>query len=234
MNPIQHNSKRFQRGVTLVEIMVVVALVAVLVSSVAVGTGAFGATNQRAAATLVVLGVRTGLAHANTTGLPARLVFDLDHQTLWLEESYSRMLRRKSDEADPTAGAAPVTEAEEAAAEDAERILEGPREPPPRFSMVREFGGAVGDGVLAQGRTLGTDVAFTSVQTDHDEEPRVEGRAYLYMWPGGETERAVVGLKRRGDDEGLSVVVQALSGRAKIHRGTISLEDEVDFGERDE
>jgi general secretion pathway protein H len=64
------------------------------------------------------------------------------------------------------------------------------------------------------------------VKTEHDEEVINEGRAYIYFWPGGTTERAIVQLKKQGDKEpALTVVLSPLTGRAKIEKG------EVDFPE---
>ena len=76
-------------------------------------------------------------------------------------------------------------------------------------------------------------------QTDHDEDPVSGGRAYLYFWPGGLTERGHVQLKRIGAEGGLTVTVSSLTGRAKIERGLVDLpkprgDDEEDQGEREE
>jgi general secretion pathway protein H len=71
------------------------------------------------------------------------------------------------------------------------------------------------------------------VHTEHDREPVTEGKAYLYFWPGGGTERAVVQVGRAGDEEGLSVVVSALTGRARIQRGNLELEPARADGEFD-
>ena len=92
-------------------------------------------------------------------------------------------------------------------------------------------------GIPAQGRELGRDIRFVQVQTEHDAEPRVEGRAYLYFWPGGGTERASIQITRPGDLDGLTILVDALTGRARLRRGRIELEEarrDVDFQEREE
>lgn len=230
-----HSPRNHQRGVTLLEVLIVVALIALLTAGVLSGTGVIGGARLRSAATLVLTGVRIGITHANTTGMPARLVFDLDEQWIMLEESSGRMLRRVDDDAaeDATAGAAPATEIEREAVAEASRIIEGPREPPPQFSPVAEFGLGEEPG---QGRPLGQGVSFISVHTEHDSEPREEGRAYLYFWPGGGTERAVIRLMREGQEDGLSIVVSALTGKAQIVRGEVLLDEPsagVDTGERE-
>ncbi len=216
-----------RRGLTLVEVLIVVALVALVTAGVASGSGLFGATRMRSAAMLILSAIRVGMTHANTTGLPTRLVFDLEERTIWLEETQGRMLRRLGDDdGDPSAGAAAATEAERLATEEAQRVVDGPREPPPQFIVV--------DKDVFPGRELGRDIQFKSVHTEHDPYARTEGRAYLYFWPGGGTEKAVIVLTRPGDEDGISVVVSSLTGRAEIMRGTVEYDEpSVDFGERE-
>jgi general secretion pathway protein H len=221
-----------ERGVTMIELLIAVALVALLTGGVASGLGAFGSTRLRASATMILGGVRVAMTHANTTGYPTRLVFDLDQRTVVLEQSNARMLRNtdeRSREEDPSAGAAAATEAEREAAEASKRILEGPREAPPLFVASKVFN-------QGSGRSLEPEIAFKSIQTEHDDEPRTDGRAYLYFWPGGGTEKAVIVLTRPGMPDGTSIVVSSLTGRASIQKGTVEFErpgDDVDFGERE-
>lgn len=234
---------RGSRAVTLVEVLIAVALIATLSGAVLVGSGALGSTRERAAATLIISAVRLGLARANTTGRPARLVFDLDAHKLTLEETSSLVLaREKSEEVEgdeaeneeDTEPADAVTELENVAEAEAKAIVEGSRAPKPEFSAVQQFK-AEGDGA-EDGRALGGGVSFRSVQTEHDASERTRGRVYLYFWPGGETEHAVVHLGR-DDDEGLTVTVSALTGRAKIEKGKVALPEPRSDGqisERDE
>jgi general secretion pathway protein H len=227
-------------GFTLIELMIVVALLALVTAGVISGSGFLGSTQMRSSATQVIAAIRVAGTRANTTGLPTRLVFDIDGSRLVLEETNGRMLRRlnkeesATDETDPSAGASPANSAERAASAEAQRILEGPREPPPAFTPVAEFARDSKDG--QSGRPLGRDVRFKYVHTEHDPGPRTDGRAYLYFWPGGGTEKAVIVLTRPGDDEGVSVVVSALSGRGEIVPGSVDFEEPgggVDFGERE-
>jgi general secretion pathway protein H len=101
--------------------------------------------------------------------------------------------------------------------------VQGPKAPLATFSPVAAFGADGDDAAL--GRELGTDIRFVQVQTEHDSEPRVEGRAYLYFWPGGGTERAAIQITRPGDVRGLTVLVSALTGRARLERGRVELEE---------
>jgi general secretion pathway protein H len=217
------------RGVTLVEVLIVVALIGLLAGGVIFGSGMLGSSRLRGGATLVATAIRAGIARANATGRPTRLVLDLEGERVLLEDaSSSRMLREKSK---PAGGAEVATEAEQAAKAESDRILEGPKAPRTAFQPAPAFADS------ATGRELGSGVDLVQVQTEHDEEPVTSGRAYVYFWPGGVTERAHVQLRRAGDAEGLTVTVSALTGRTNVLRGRVDLpqpktEREEDQGER--
>lgn len=223
-------SRSLSRGVTLIEVLIVVALIGLLAGAAIFGSGMLGSSRLRAAATLVAAGVRSGIARSNSIGRPTRLVIDLDAERVTLEEaSSSRMLREKSK---PAGGAQVATEAEQAAKAESDRILEGPRAPRTAFQPAPAFADT------PTGRELGSGIDLVQVQTEHDEEPVTSGRAYVYFWPGGMTERAHVQLRRAGDPEGLTVTVSSLTGRTKILRGRVDLplpksDKEEDQGERE-
>jgi general secretion pathway protein H len=219
------------RGVTLVEVLIVVALIGLLAGGAIFGSGMLGSSRLRSAATLVATGVRAGIARTNSIGRPTRLVLDLDADRVTLEEaSSSRMLREKTK---PAGGAEVATEAEQAAKAESDRILEGPRAPRTAFQPAPAFADS------PAGRELGSGVDLVQVQTEHDEEPVTSGRAYVYFWPGGMTERAHIQLRRAGDPEGLTVTVSSLTGRTRVLRGRVDLprpksDKEEDQGEREE
>lgn len=222
------------RGFTLVEVLLVVALMTIMSVMVISGSGMLSGTRMRSAATLLMSSVRAAMTRANSIGRPVRLVFDLDAGRLMLEETRGRMLRVADHDEGAKAGAQAATEAEQLAADYARNIIQGPRAPQAAFTPVPSF--ADGDDP-ALGRELGTDIRFVQVQTEHDTEPRVEGRAYLYFWPGGGTERAAIQITRPGDHLGLTVLVSALTGQARIERGRVELEEarrDLDFQEREE
>lgn len=223
------------RGMTLIEVLIAVALIALLTGSIVFGSGMLSSSRQRGAATLVVSAVRTALTTANTSGRAVRIVFDLENQRLWLEQSSSgRMLREKPGTTEDTAaGAAAATETEALAQKEAERILEGPKAARPDFQRLGKTG--------EEGRDLGAGIVFRQVQTQHDEEPVTSGRAYLYFWPGGETERAAIQVQRKGvtnDEDALTVMVSPLTGRANIVRGRENLPEprfsDEEYSEREE
>lgn len=225
-----------RRGMTLIEVVIAIALVGLLAGSLLFGKNMLVGSRVKSAATLIASSVRFGLTRANATGKPTRLVIDLDMKVLAIEEASSSLMLRERGK-DQTGGAEASTDAEAKARAEADRIVEGPRAPRPRFSKLKGVTGAVEE--LASGRKLGEGVEIVQVRTEHDDDYVTEGRAYLYFWPGGTTERAVVQLKKAGDREAsLSVVVSPLTGRAKIEKGGVEFPEprgvDQEYSEREE
>lgn len=228
-------SRSSHRGLTLVEVLIVVALIALLAGTVTLGPGVMRSTRLRSAATLIVSAVRTGLKRANSSGRPVRLVLDFEARRVWLEEANQRSFAREKGAV--AGGAEAEGEAEKKAREEAESILDGPRPPRARFSPVNEL---VDPDDPEQGRDLGDGVELVQFQSGHEEQAVTHGRAYLYFWPGGATERAIVQLDTSDRQGGLTVKISALTGRASIEPGRVDLpqersDPEADgFSERDE
>jgi general secretion pathway protein H len=225
-----------ERGLTLVEVLITLAVVAVIGGALIGGMSAVEGARLKGASVSVASAVRTAYARASATSKVVRLVFDFESRTLSLEETSGPMLVSKKAVA---GGAASATEAEKQAEEEAESFAKGPAPVKPRFSPVKP------DGLLGSAaRTeLGRGVRFLEIQTAHDEEPLREGRAYLYFWPGGQTEAASVQLLKGGatdmpaPEDVLTVLVQPLTGKAKIERGVVSLpqpRNDVEASERAE
>lgn len=220
------------RGVTLVEVLIVVALMGLLAGSILFGGGLMGGARERGATSLLITAVRRGIAHANATGRPVRLVMDLEQQRVHLEESSSsKMVRDNPKTVDLRARAKRL---EREVRQEAETALDGEVDAAPSFSPVTLLGE---DGPEA-GRELGTGVKFRLVQTDRDPDPITTGKAYLHFWPGGVTEHAVIQVYAGSStDEGLTVSVSALTGRASVARGRVGLPEprlDGEYSERED
>lgn len=226
-----------RRGVTLVEILIVLAVVALVTGGVMAGTGQLAGARLKQSSTLIAGAVRVGYVRATATSKSVRLVFDLGTSEIWLEEADRPMLVTSNDRT-ATGGAEAATEAEREAIEEGDRIVKGPRIPKPEFHAVEETSLSVG-GTKGK-RKLPSGVRVRSVHTSHDAEPRTEGRAYLYFWPGGTTERAVVALDLQGardTSQALSLVVAPLTGKVTVRSGVEELvtpEDEAAASERED
>ncbi len=221
------------RGMTLVEVMVVVVIAAIIAVMLVGGSGQLSGARLKHAATALSGAVRVAFTRATSTSKNLRLVFDLDASTIWLEEGDAPMLVTHDKSA--AAGADPATEAERAAIAEGESIVKGPKVAHSHFhpvggisltadqvAQVKEGAPPVGKGALA----LPRGITFREVQSLHDDAPRTAGRAYLYFWPGGQTERSSIQLRiGNSEDDGdtLSLLVSPLTGKVTVKNGPTAL-----------
>jgi general secretion pathway protein H len=212
------------RGLTLLEIMIVMLLMGLMMGVMIFGSGQMTASRLKRATTMVAGAVRVAFTRATATSKSQRLVFDLDEQKIWLEESETPMLVQSKDTT-ATGGAAAVTAAERQAFAENDRILKGPRPPKPTYHAVETLGFSSETGARGP-RPLGRGLAFHSVQAEHDDAPRTKGRAYVYFWPGGQTERAAIQLAplaSTSDDDVMTLMVAPLTGKVAIKNGPVAL-----------
>jgi len=213
---------------TIVEIMVIVAIAA-LVASVAVASiGSLGRVRLRGSSYLVASAIQRGFSYAATHGESARLVIDLDEHTVTLEQGEGRLLIDRSVEG----GVEELSEEEraemEAEAEPEEEEVtfdlgvesltqqirngfhqgEVPRYKPPVFAPI-------GDKRF-DARHLEPRVVFLAVYSPLYDEPKREGKAYIYFFPDGMGDHAVVQLQNKAGQVH-SVEVQPLTGRARVY-----------------
>jgi general secretion pathway protein H len=217
-----------QRGFTLIEMMVTIALIAIVTTGVVVGSGALVNSRMRGAAGMISGAIRIAYTRASATSRANRLAFDIDQSTVALEETSDAMLVQKNDS---TGGAEASTPQEREAHELAARIVKGPQAPLARFSPVKALG--FDDPDTSGGRTLGKGVKFRKIETGHSADGQTSGKAYLYFWPGGQTERASIQLAPEGSqstDDGISILVSPLTGRVRTMSGSKSMDPLRDDG----
>jgi general secretion pathway protein H len=220
---------------SLVEILITLAIMSLLTGTAVMGFGAIRRARLRQSAVLIASAVRVAYGHATATGKDLRLVFDFKERVVSLEEASGKLgTQRKGN----TGGAAAATENEQQAEEEAERITKGPKAPKPKFSPTKAFGFDVQGG--KSGKELGDSIRFLSVDTAHQESPLEEDRAYLYFWPGGQTERAaiqlVLGNPAEADPEQdiLTIIIAPLTGKATIKKGRVDMTRPRDESEESE
>jgi len=204
---------------TLIEIMIVLAIGALLTAGMAAGIGAATNTKLKSAITLVSAAIRTAYSRSGATSKPMRVVFDFGQKRLWLEEGSSTMLTSTKDPS-ASGGADPATEAEKQALEQAERVLKGPKIPKPMFRAVNPPG--LDKQGSEPGRPLEKGIRFAEIYTAHQTAPVREGRAYLYTWSGGQTESAYIQLTKgetADDTNTMTLVVHPLTGRVHVLQG---------------
>lgn len=230
---------------TLIEILIAMAIVALLTAAVVVGAGQSAGARLRHSGTMIAGAIRVGFARASATSKTVRLVMDFDEDAIWLEEGDQPHLVQSRDTTG-TGGAAAATEGEKLAKEEASRIVKGPVPARARFTPIDAMG--VAESTPTKGKKPLDGIRIREVQTSHDDQPRSHGRAYLYFWPGGQTERASIQLTTAKRKEDLSLVdvesattvtlvIAPLTGKVTVQDGAVALvkpEGEREASEREE
>jgi general secretion pathway protein H len=227
-------------GFTLIEIMIVLAIVA-LVGSLGVGAlRQLGRSDLRADATHLSGAMRFLFDRASTTGKTHRLVLDLEGGRYWAEvtddkffvprdvETPEETRRREADEAkeDEQKKAAEDRASKTAAADmygsssstglplnssyDPAKLDVGEFKPKrARFAAFQE--------VALKPVKLKKHVVIRSVYTPRSTDPVTSGRAYIYFFPLGQTEAAIVSLSDPDGDSIFSLVAHPITGRVRIY-----------------
>lgn len=213
--------RRASRGLSLLELLISIGIIGLMMAMVVGGSGMTVGARVKRAATTTAGAIRLAYTRASATSKPHRLVLDLDEGRILIEESTGQMLLIQGD---VTGGAAAQTDYEQAALEQAERILSGPRAPRPSFQPIPKMHGFEHD-EEGKGKALGKGVKIRKVETSHMPEGQTEGRAYLYFWPGGETELAAIHIaaENAGPNDGITLLVSPLTGKVKMLSGSHGL-----------
>jgi general secretion pathway protein H len=227
------NRRRRERGVTLVEVLIVLAIVGATTGLAIMGSGVADGARLRRSAVMIASAIRVAYGHANATSRSVRLVFNFEQRTVAIEESSTQLTLAKDER---TGGAQAATERERRAMEEADAILKGPRAPRPAFRPVKAFGFSAEKGT--NGKALERNIRFSQIETGHQDVAVDADQAYLYFWPGGQTERASIQLSIGGstrDGDLVSIVVSPLTGKADIRKGKVPMprpRDDAEASER--
>lgn len=203
-------------GFTLIEIMLVVAVIAVVMGGAAVGLGALTRSKLRSASLHTVSAARFAYNRSVSRGTTTRLVFDFERNTLAVEESESPVaISRNEEEADADTDEDASAVDPWAAAQErlAERLLPVEDAPSPFQPIVDADGQAVR---RYQAKPIGDGVQILKLISPHDPEPRESGKGAIYFFPGGITEHAIVQLTDVADRV-YSVEIHPLTGRGRVH-----------------
>lgn len=207
---LRHPQQR--HGFTLIEMMLVIAVVAVVMGGASMGIGAVTRSKIRSACMHVASSARFAYNRSISQGVNMRLLFDFEKGTLAIEQSEADVgLARESRQ-----------EIEDGEAVDpwamAKSRLENPLEPVIEASSG--FGPVVNDDgdtlKQYQAHSLGDGIRVHKLITPHEKDDRISGQGAIYFFKGGTTEHAVVQLTDSQDNV-YSVELHPMTGRAKVH-----------------
>ncbi len=254
MNPRHHLSR--SRGMTIIEILVVLAVFSLMVSMVVVGFGTTRAAETSSAVNNLGNVIRYGYDRARVNGTYHRLLIDLDKGTFTLQEGSDRMYLPATDrdgkliEFDP-AKAEEQAERDKRAEEAYNRSIQA------EVFGEGEAGGSGGDmpaydpykaqekkvprrkpplfesfeeenavSGLVKPIKLPDGVKVTYVRTADDVKPITEGEASLFFFPRGTTQECHILLEDEEGENRWTIKVAPLTGRVTIIEGHEELDIE--------
>jgi general secretion pathway protein H len=222
-------------GFTLLEILIVMVIVGLIAGMSIRGLRALAKSDLRASTSRMSGAIRYLFDRASTTGKYHRLVIDVDEGRYWAEISDDRFYipREPETEASQKKLAELQAQLDE---KDRKRIemseaaggFDMSKIEPQDFRPKRVRFGAFKETTLKAVRLKNAKIM--DVYTPRLADPVTHGRAYLYFFPLGQTESAIVHLSDQAEETIYSLVVHPITGRVRIYNEYVKppFEDQVD------
>jgi prepilin-type N-terminal cleavage/methylation domain-containing protein len=213
---------RTNGGFTLIEVILVVAIIAVVVTGATFGLGAVTRTRLRSSAFKVTSAARFAYSRSLTQGTTTRLRFDFEKNTMAVEETDTPVTL--ATEAQLEADEGQAVDPWDLARTRLEQPL-SPVRPTSPFHPITNRNGKVLKRYTAQ--PVGDAISIHALITPHETDTRTDGEGSVYFFPGGLTEHAVIQLTDSSDTV-YSVEIHPLTGNARIHNFAYEPLDELD------
>lgn len=231
------SARRLSQGFTLIEVMVALLIVALIATIGVKGFRTVTKGSLREGSAHMSGAIRFLFDRASITGKYHRLVIDLNEGRYWAEVSDDRFYapnqaesesdRRKREEKEDAA------EEEERKRKEKQQLLYGSsssgsssasssssfdmskmevgefRPKRARFAAFKE--------TALKPVTLKKEVRIKSVYTPRMTDPVTAGRVYLYFYPLGQTEPAIITLTDKSGESVFSLVVHPITGKVRIY-----------------
>lgn len=223
---IQKGTSKNQKGFTLIELLIVIGLMAMLMG-LAVGFlgNSFNSQAKKQSRHLISI-IKYAYNQANVSGHVYRLVFDMDEQTYWLEEGPDKV----------------VVSAKDADKDESKKKSKKETDNPDKENNDEEKGGASEetdeadepktaansfmpvDSDVVKKVNLGDVVYLRDIFVTHQTGIAEEGQSYLYFFPTGITEFAVIHLSNEEHNYSYTLIVNPVSGVVKVENDYIEYE----------
>jgi prepilin-type N-terminal cleavage/methylation domain-containing protein len=213
---------RTNGGFTLIEVVLVIAIIATVVTGATFGLGAITRSRLRSSAFKVASAARFAYSRSLTQGTTTRLHFDFEKNTMAVEETDTPVTLATEEQLEADAGQA--VDPWDLARSRLEKPLD-PVEPRSPFQPITNQSHEVLKRYTAQ--PVGDAISIHALITPHETDKRTDGEGSVYFFPGGLTENAVIQLSDSSDTV-YSVEIHPLTGDARIHNFAYEPLDDLD------
>lgn len=215
---MQQGVSGHEDGMTLVEILVVVAIIGLVVASTSFGIGALTRSELRSSCVRVSAAFRYAYHRSVIRGVVTRVAFQGPEGKMSIEEAESNVVVQRDEEDESSEAAVDPWEkaAQRAQAANDPRSRKRRDEPAPSpFSAITDAEGntltRLRDQLLSGGKVK--VIKLLTVERTYTPE---DGPLAVHFFPGGLTEHAVLHLQGPGDDV-YAVEVHPLTGKTTIY-----------------
>ncbi len=203
-------------GVTLVELMIAITIIALAATGTVYSVNALTRTKLRASAMRICAAARFARHRALTQGRTVRVVLDLDTGSLGIEESTGRVtLGGPGDDEEAPEAIDPWASAQQLVANPDEPTLGASS-----FGTITDEDGRPLERYME--KPLEGNVRVTLFVSPHETEPRERGRVAFYYFPNGTGERTHVELTDPRDNK-VHVELDPLAARGRVENGALDL-----------
>lgn len=201
-------------GFTLLEIGIALVVLALAFSLALPGLEAVTGARMRSAAGHLSSSMRALYSEAALSGRTCRIAFNLDERSYTVEcaQGADRISSVKDEIRDGRRYRDLKKEQDEA-----DRLRDLAKDNPVEAQLEAKTGYLTVPGAAKV--TLPDGVSFDSIWVQHQAEKVVAGDAFLYFFPQGNTEHALITLKR--NDDLITVECSPLTGRVQLIDGAV-------------
>jgi general secretion pathway protein H len=232
--PPGHHHRR-SGGFTLLELLVALALVGLVATLAIGGLNRLAKTELRRSSARLAGSIRYLFDRASTTGKIHRLVLDFDEGKYWAEVSDDRFFmprERETDESRQRDVEDIAREAEEekerqARGEGEDSEIDPSRYQPTDWKPKRARFESLEEKSLKAVTMKGAKLA--GLFTPRYALPISAGKGYLYFFPLGQTEPALVHVSDEDRETFYTLIVHPLNGRVVVHSGYVEPRVEEQF-----
>jgi len=193
---------------TLVEILISLAIIAGMIGFVVSVVGTSGNNMRRASNNIIKL-VKFVYDQAALTNSYYRIVFNLEEKQYYVEYSdepfyvvkegdETELIRKKNEE------------------KSQKGINENPDAPVTTTAAAVGSFAELEDDDLVEINELPDNIKFADVYIMHQADKITDGKAYLYFFPKGNTEFAVIHLSDNDEENFMTLIVNPLTGKVEV------------------